>query len=606
MTEPRRWTEDDALEAIAEAVQRGDSGAAFGVAKDWDIPEATVQELLRRQEADDKKISIGNAQSEHKPEPEPAVEDDDEERVAGGRIYECVRLTRETGQDYSAECFELSDRFGFDWPKIEGWLGEAQTEYAKRVETAEVLPPERAVAVRPSAEVVAAEDVLKALNHRHAIIDNVGNRTVIAGWEPSPLNPERLVVVFQGKDSFLLRYLNRTIKVEYQTKREIRVEKVPVGEWWLTHPDRRQYRGVTFEPNGRAVIGDCLNLWRGWGVEAKAGDWGLMRRHIEEVIAGGNAEFAEYVIRWHAWSFQNPGRPAEVALVLIGEKGTGKGTLARWLEAIFDPHAFQVTNREEVIGKFNGHLQDCILFIADEAYWGGDKRCVGTLQGMITEPNLSIERKGYDLIPCKNRLHVVMLAEPGWVIPAGKHERRYAALTVSSCRRGNRDYFNALHQQIAGGGPAAMFHDLLAMDLGGWHPREIPQSVLTGTALQRQQILSLPPMEQWYIMLLHEGTLPGGAVPNHPTASFTRDLREDIVRRVPRLRGDISDIMIQQFLTDRGRIGLECLKCRTTAANGWSFPPLSMAREAWAHLWGPVAWDNPEAKEWDRRTVIGS
>jgi hypothetical protein len=39
-----------------------------------------------------------------------------------------------------------------------------------------------------------------------------------------------------------------------------------------------------------------------------------------------------------------------------------------------------------VIGKFNGHLQDCVLFVADEAYWGGDKRCVGSLQGMITEP----------------------------------------------------------------------------------------------------------------------------------------------------------------------------------------------------------------------------
>ena len=78
-----------------------------------------------------------------------------------------------------------------------------------------------------------------------------------------------------------------------------------------------------------------------------------------------------------------------------------------------------MTSSEEVIGKFNGHLEDCILFVADEAYWGGDKRCVGRLQGMIIEPWLPIERKGFDLVRVKNMLHVVMLAEPGWVIPAG-------------------------------------------------------------------------------------------------------------------------------------------------------------------------------------------
>jgi len=95
---------------------------------------------------------------------------------------------------------------------------------------------------------------------------------------------------------------------------------------------------------------------------------------------------------------QHPDQQAEVALVLIGRKGAGKGTLIRCLQRVFGVHAFQVTSREEVIGKFNGHLQDCILFIADEAYWGGDKRCIGRLQGMITEGRLPIERKGIDLI----------------------------------------------------------------------------------------------------------------------------------------------------------------------------------------------------------------
>ena len=282
--------------------------------------------------------------------------------------------------------------------------------------------------------------------------------------------------------------------------------------------------------------------------------------------------------------------------MLIGAKGAGKGTLVRCLERIFGAHAFQVTSREEVIGKFNGHLQDCVLFVADEAYWGGDKRCVGRLQGMITEPKLPIERKGFDLIEVKNFLHVVMLAEPGWVIPAGRYERRYAALAVSTVKRGDRAYFRALHRQIEDGGAEAMFYDLRMMDLDGWHPREIPEALLNNPALQKQQSHTLPPLEQWYVMLLHNGVLPG-ALAGRPNTAFTRNLVEDARIKVPRLR-DLTEVALRNFLTDEEALGVTCTKYRAAIGNGWSFPPLNEAREAWCGRYGPMKWDNPDAKAW--------
>jgi hypothetical protein len=295
-------------------------------------------------------------------------------------------------------------------------------------------------------------DAMVAMNEQHAVIENYGGKAVIASWEPKRTNLNQRELVYQGKDSFLLRYSNRTVQIEVSDgEGGYKLLRLPLGAWWLHHRDRRQHRGVIFQPGGPDIVGECLNIWQDWGVKAWPGDWSLIRKHIEEVIAGGNAEFADYVVKWIAWSIQNPAAQAEVALVLIGHKGAGKGTLVRVLQRIFGAHAFQVTSREEVIGKFNGHLQDCVLFVADEAYWGGDKRCVGRLQGMITEPTLPIERKGFDLILVPNYLHVVMLAEPGWVIPAGRYERRYGALTVSDGRLGDRAYFNALHQQIARG-----------------------------------------------------------------------------------------------------------------------------------------------------------
>jgi len=345
------------------------------------------------------------------------------------------------------------------------------------------------------------------------------------------------------------------------------------------------------------VVNECLNLWQGWGVEPKAGDWRLIREHIEVVLAGGNEEFADYIIHWIAWAIQNPAAQAEVALVLIGAKGAGKGTLVRCLERIFGAHTFQVTSREEVIGRFNGHLQDCVLFVADEAYWGGDKRCVGRLQGMITETTLPIERKGIDLVQVPNYLHVVMLAEPGWVIPAGRFERRYAALAVSNVRRGDRPYFKALHEQINKGGAEAMMWDLQGMDLNGWHPRDIPEALLKNSALQEQQGHTLPPLEQWYVMLLHNGRLPH-ALAKRPNTAYTSAMLENAKQQIPRLRWDLSAVGLRGFLLDEKRIGIACTKHRESGANGWSFPPLAECREAWERLYGPTKWDNPDAEDW--------
>src|ERR1700687_6208609 len=468
-----------------------------------------------------------------------------------------------------------------------------EPEPAARVQLPAVIPP------RPVAKYDAAIDTL---NTQHAIIDNVGGKTVIASWEPSPLDPSKMVIVFQTKESFLLRYSNRFVSVDipdiHGGRRRL---SQPTGQHWLGHRGRRQHRGVTFMPNGPAETDNgCLNLWQGWGVDPQPGDWSLIRKHIEDIIADGNAEFADYVIRWIAWSIQNPARQAEVALVLIGSKGAGKGTLVRCLQRIFGAHAFQVTSREEVIGKFNGHLQDCILFVADEAYWGGDKRCVGRLQGMITEPTLPIERKGIDVFQVRNFLHMVMLAEPGWVIPAGRYERRYAALAVSDAARGDRAYFKALHDQIDHGGAEAMFHDLQAMDLDGWHPREIPEALLKGSALQKQQGHTLPPLEQWYLGLLHNGVLPG-ALPTKPNKAPTKTLVEDARAKFPRLRFDLSENGLRDFLIDKERTGVACDKHRTAMFNGWSSPPLAEAREAFDKLYGPIAWDNPEAEEWSKK-----
>src|SRR5579864_4939309 len=102
---------------------------------------------------------------------------------------------------------------------------------------------------------------------------------------------------------------------------------MPLGQWWISHPLRREYETVVFAPGKE--IPEAYNLWQGFSCEAVPGDCGLFLEHIRQNICQGNEEYYEYIIAWMARCVQQPDCPGEVAIVLRGEMGTGKGIFAR-------------------------------------------------------------------------------------------------------------------------------------------------------------------------------------------------------------------------------------------------------------------------------------
>ena len=85
---------------------------------------------------------------------------------------------------------------------------------------------------------------------------------------------------------------------------------------WLGSPPniRRTYTdGFICDPTG-TCSDTYYNLWRGFNVESRPGDWSLMRQHIEFVCQ----DAPEYAIRWLAFLVQHPEMRAEVALVMRG------------------------------------------------------------------------------------------------------------------------------------------------------------------------------------------------------------------------------------------------------------------------------------------------
>jgi hypothetical protein len=270
---------------------------------------------------------------------------------------------------------------------------------------------------------------------------------------------------------------------------------------WLEHPDRRQYiNGVTFDPSGRSNYG-TLNLWQGFAVKPVTGDWSLMKHHILDVICNKNLTLYSYLMCWLARMVQYPAQQGEVAVVMKGGEGTGKGTLARAMLRVLGQHSMHISNARHLVGNFNAHLRDCILLFADEAFFAGDKQHVGVLKALITELSLAIEAKYQNAVQAPNFVHIMMASNEEWVIPAGLDARRFLVLVVSEHRKGDHAYFAEIWKQMEAGGYEAMLYDLLNLDITTFNVRSVPVT----EGLQQQKKLSLPTFEAWWLDVLHRG-----------------------------------------------------------------------------------------------------
>lgn len=292
-------------------------------------------------------------------------------------------------------------------------------------------------------------------------------------------------------------YRNRVLTIQTGSK----VRTISLGEYWLQHSDRRTYDDVVFAPNQE--VSGCYNLWRGFAVSSNKGNWELMKRHIREVICNGDNDLYRFVVGWMAYTVQHPDRAGEVALVLLGPQGCGKGVFARGFGQLFGQHYQQVSQARHLLGNFNAHLANCVLLFVDEAFWAGDKQAEGTLKALITEPDMMIEPKGINAYRVQNHLHIIVASNNDWVVPSGARERRHCVLTVADTYAQDHSYFAPLYAELENGGLNAMLFELQNMDISQFNVRKIPFT----TALRDQMLYTLSPEWRWWMEELQEGTI---------------------------------------------------------------------------------------------------
>jgi hypothetical protein len=311
--------------------------------------------------------------------------------------------------------------------------------------------------------------VLNEMNEKYALVNEGGRVLIYAPRE----RRERVTYDRMTVADLNLLYKNKLVTLTSESGER---RKHNPADLWLAWPDRLEYPGgVVFDPR-KEHKPDELNLWRGFGVEPKRGIWTLMLRHMRDIICAGKGDQFVYLISWIAYMLQNPAKQGEVAVVMRGVEGCGKGILGRALKKLLGQHGLQITNAKHLVGNFNIHLRDCVFLFADEAFFAGDRQHRGALKAIITEPTLPVEGKFQNVVEADNYLHLLMASNEDWVVPASLDARRFFVLDVLPDRVRDFAYFKAIEDQMENGGYEAMLHQLLHLDLSRFNVRDVPQT----------------------------------------------------------------------------------------------------------------------------------
>lgn len=458
----------------------------------------------------------------------------------------------------------------------------------------------------------AIDPWLRKLNEKHAVISDIGGKCRIISEIEDATVPGRTRISRQSFEDFRNRYRHEKVAVGSNKAGQDILQ--PVGQWWIDHPQRRQYETIVFVP-GKDVPG-AYNLWSGFACDSLPGTkHERLLHHIRENICDGNPEHYNYLIQWMARCVQHPNSPGEVAVVMRGKRGTGKSFFAKVLSNLFGRHFLQVSDSKHLVGSFNAHLRDTVVLFGDEAFFAGDKRHESILKTLVTEEYMVYEGKGVDAETGPNYVHLLLASNEDWVVPAGLDERRFFVLEIGDKHKQDHSYFREIFEELNSGGYENLLHFLLSRDLTEFEVRVVPQT----RALQEQKLLSMSPEIQWLYERLWEGHLLSRSE-SWEKVVVKEELFQDYLQTVKDLgvarrygRTSWGRFIFSAFPPGTVHARQEVADVRTVSESGYQitiqkrtyvyhFPPLATAREWWdKHFGGPYIWPSVAAVQEEMR-----
>jgi hypothetical protein len=250
------------------------------------------------------------------------------------------------------------------------------------------------------------------------------------------------------------------------------IKKEKLAKLWIEWPERRQVERIVYEPGQPRFFDDCINRWRGMGVEPIAGEVQPWRELLEKLIP--ESAIRTWFEQWCAYPLQHLGTKLKSSVVMWGTlQGTGKTTAAVSLARIYGSNAAAI-NEGDLHKPFNEWALDK-QFVSANEITGGDKRNVADLMKELIagHEHLRINQKFLPEISIRNCINFLFTSNHPNSFYLEPSDRRYCIIEVPNVAP-DRKFFDRYWAWLDNGGPAHLYHHLLGLSLDGFHPHAEP------------------------------------------------------------------------------------------------------------------------------------
>ncbi len=244
-----------------------------------------------------------------------------------------------------------------------------------------------------------------------------------------------------------------SVLIMNMAKKERPMEHVNPFDIWFGHPECRKYNDAQFVPPGGppgsdVVPDDTLNLFTRFVVtredalekaaeETRENGDGMsvpeyvqtliepMMKHVNAIF-GGQAEQIEFFLDWMASILQRPGLRSEMAPVIKGPQGIGKGLLLYHIAKIIGIYYYETQRIDSVLGSFNPEcLRNNLITFLDECTFDGNKAQADELKGLITSATRELRTKFMNAETLRNTSHYFAGTNRDNAVYVDAQDRRY-------------------------------------------------------------------------------------------------------------------------------------------------------------------------------------
>ncbi len=234
------------------------------------------------------------------------------------------------------------------------------------------------------------------------------------------------------------------------------------------------------------------NIWSAAEIEpSAAADPTLFLEFLDHAI--GRDE-REYLIKWLAWKYQKPLEKPHTGIYLYGPQGTGKGTIANVLEAVFGSSAVMRIADQSKLGSMSSvDIWSRTLLVVEEVDVSIKDRLANTIKSFMGTSWVDADRKhehfGRHFIPA----NLIMLSNNPPTMLDGDDRRWYVKEMKPQPQP--VQYFKELYAWLEDDGHEAVAHllataDISEMDLSD-RPRWTDEKALACDMATKQDVLDV-------------------------------------------------------------------------------------------------------------------